>query len=117
MSLPTVAEMDRAIVEQLVSDLLADGLDLTIENVTDESAPDWITTNDRDLILANLGHMEEDTIRAYNKGRYVGRFDLIYGNDGYDVIADHSDTHEVEKLMKTVNLMIEEFQERIADAA
>lgn len=117
MSTPTVAQMDRAIVEQLVSDLLADGLDLTIANTTDENGPDWITTNERDLILANLGHTDDDTIRAYDKGRYVGLFYLVYGNDGYDVLADYTSTEEVERLLTTTHLMSEEYQERIADAA
>jgi uncharacterized protein YtpQ (UPF0354 family) len=115
MSTPTVAQMDRAIVEQLVNDLLAAGLDLTIKNTTDENGPDWITTNDRELVLHNLGHMEEDTIRAYDKGRYVGLFYFVYGNDGYDVLADYTSTEEVERLLMTVNLMSEEYQEQIAD--
>jgi hypothetical protein len=115
MPLPTIAQMDRAIVEQLVNDLINAGLSITLENVTDETTPDWITTDDRDLVLANLGHKDDDTIRAYDKGRYVGLFYLVYGNDGYDVLADYTSTEEVERLLTTVNLMSEEYQERIAD--
>ena len=117
MTLPTRDEMETEIVSQLVTDLLAAGLAIKVENTIDPNGPDMIQTRDRMLILNNLGHMEEQAIEAYDttQGRRVGFWFLVYGNDGYDVIADHSDTHEVEKLMKTVNLMIEEYQERIAD--
>ena len=115
MSLPTPREMETEIVEQLVNDLLDAGLDLTIANNIDENGPDWITTNDRDLVLSNLGHVEDETIQAHDKGRYVGMFYLVYGNDGYDVLADYTATEEVERLLTTVNLMSEEYQERIAD--
>ena len=117
MSLPTPREMEDEIVNQLVTDLLAAGLAIKVENTIDSNGLDMITTRDKTLILNNLGHMEEQAIEAYDttQGRRVGFWFLVYGNDGYDVIADHSDTPEVEKLMKTVNLMIEEYQERIAE--
>ena len=118
MTLPTRHEMETEIVTQLVTDLLAAGLAIKVENTIDPNGPDMIQTRDRMLILNNLGHMDEQAIEAYDttQGRRVGFWFFVYGNDGYDVIADHSDTHEVEKLMKTVNLMIEEYEERTMDA-
>jgi hypothetical protein len=117
MSLPTRDEMETEIVNQLVTDLLAAGLTIKVENTIDPNGPDMIKTRDKMLILNNLGHMEEQAIEAYDttQGRRVGFWFFVYGNDGYDVIADHSDTHEVEKLMKTVNLMIEEYQDRLLE--
>lgn len=117
MSLPTRDEMEDEIINQLVTDLLAAGLAIKVENTIDPNGPDMITTKDKTLVLNNLGHMDEQAIEAYDttQGRRVGFWFFAYGNDGYDVIADHSDTPEVEKLMKTVNLMIEEYQDRLLE--
>lgn len=115
-SIPSRREMERNIVHRLVTDLLGAGLSLTVDNTTDEDGPRYITSNDAAVILPNLGHVEEETIRAYDQGRYVGSWLLVYGNDGYDVICDYTDTDEVQSLMRNVDLLSEEYQERLFGA-
>lgn len=41
-------------------------------------------------ILASMFSTDGDALRLRKDGRYVGTVFLVYGNDGWDVIADHS---------------------------
>jgi hypothetical protein len=44
---------------------------------------------------------DEDSLRIRAAdGRRVGAVFLVYGNDGFDVIADHTDTPEMAELLR-----------------
>jgi hypothetical protein len=82
-------EIERAIVERLVSDALffhgytvsySDGEALTVER-----------SRDIGPIMAQLHRHPEESLTFHDAdGHRVGAVSLVYGNDGYDVIADHT---------------------------
>jgi hypothetical protein len=82
-------EIERAIVERLVSDALffhgysvshSDGETLTVAR-----------SRDIGPIMAQLHSAGEESLTFYDAdGHHVGAARLVYGNDGYDVIADRT---------------------------
>jgi hypothetical protein len=82
-------EIERAIVERLVSDALffhgysvshSDGEALTVER-----------SRDIGPIMAQLYSSDEESLMFHDAdGHHVGAVTLVYGNDGYGVLADHT---------------------------
>jgi hypothetical protein len=82
-------EIERAIVKRLVSDALFfhgysvshnDGNVLTVERAREVA-----------LIMEQLHSSGEESLTFHDPdGHHVGAVRLLYGNGGYDVIADHS---------------------------
>ena len=90
---------ERAIAERLVTDAIAQGYQVS---VNDGEA--WVVkrSTDSKAIMAALFSTDEDYIRIRKEGEEgsVGTFTLIYGNDGWDVIADWSYSAETEAQME-----------------
>lgn len=66
-------------------------------------------SRDMDRIMAEIGQCDEETIvvRHVTTGEKLGHIYLVYGNDGWDVIADHS-TGDLEKLLEGANELADE---------
>ncbi len=66
----------------------------------------WVVkrSTDSKAIMAALFSTDEDYIRIRKDGEEtsVGTFTLIYGNDGWDVIADWSYSAETEAVMQRI---------------
>ena len=92
---------ERAIAERLVTDAIAQGYQVS---VNDGEA--WVVkrSTDSKAIMAALFSTDEDYIRIRKEGEEgsVGTFTLIYGNDGWDVIADWSYSVETEAVMQRI---------------
>ena len=92
---------ERAIAERLVTDAIALGYQVS---VNDGEA--WVVkrSTDSKAIMAALFSTDEDYIRIRKEGEEgsVGTFTLIYGNDGWDVIADWSYSAETEAQMEQI---------------
>ena len=92
---------ERAIAERLVTDAIAQGYQVS---VNDGEA--WVVkrSTDSKAIMAALFSTDEDYIRIRKDGEEtsVGTFTLIYGNDGWDVIADWSYSAETEAVMQRI---------------
>ena len=92
---------ERAIAERLVTDAIAQGYQVS---VNDGEA--WVVkrSTDSKAIMAALFSTDEDYIRIRKDGEQssVGTFTLIYGNDGWDVIADWSYSAETEAQMEQI---------------
>ena len=92
---------ERAIAERLVTDAIAQGYQVS---VNDGEA--WVVkrSTDSKAIMAALFSTDEDYIRIRKDGEEtsVGTFTLIYGNDGWDVIADWSYSAETEAQMEQI---------------
>ena len=92
---------ERAIAERLVTDAIALGCQVS---VNDGEA--WVVkrSTDSKAIMAALFSTDEDYIRIRKEGEEdsVGTFTLIYGNDGWDVIADWSYSVETDALMEQI---------------
>lgn len=92
---------ERAIAERLVTDAIAQGYQVS---VNDGEA--WVVkrSTDSKAIMAALFSTDEDYIRIRKEGEEgsVGTFTLIYGNDGWDVVADWSYSAETEAQMEQI---------------
>lgn len=92
---------ERAIAERLVTDAIAQGYQVS---VNDGEA--WVVkrSTDSKAIMAALFSTDEDYIRIRKEGEdgSVGTFTLIYGNDGWDVIADWSYSAETDAAMQQI---------------
>lgn len=86
--------IERAVVRHAATALVASGLQLRLHD--GETWATALTTNVAD-IMGELGACDEESLYAWEPstepgkdGRYAGKLFLVYGNDGWDVIADHS---------------------------
>ena len=52
--------------------------------------------------------------KAEGKFKTFAVFLLVYGNDGYDCICDHSVNEETDQILLAVNPLIEQLEQRIA---
>lgn len=94
-------ETERKMVSALVRHALAnamtvsvyDGMEWTLEKSTSyEAIFDALFTTDMDVI----------ELCAAADGKRIGSFQLIYGNDGYDVIADYTVNDTTEAIWNDV---------------
>jgi len=90
--------IERKIVTRLIDDLLAAGCELSVFD-GEEQHP-W--TTDRTAVIRDIMNTDEDglMVRRASDG-LKGSVYLVYGNDGWDVIADH--TVNLEPLLAGVN--------------
>ena len=92
---------ERAIAERLVTDAIALGYQVSVND-----GEEWTVkrSTDSKAIMATLFSTDEDYIRIRKDGEEssVGTFTLVYGNDGWDVIADWSYSAETEAQMEQI---------------
>jgi hypothetical protein len=82
-------EIERAIIERLVSDALF----FNGYTVTHSDGEALIVERSRDIgpIMAQLHSHDEESLTFHDAdGHRVGAVSLVYGNDGYGVLADHT---------------------------
>jgi hypothetical protein len=82
-------EIERAIVERLVSDALF----FHGYTVSHSDGETLIVERSRDIgpIMAQLHSHDEESLTFHDAdGHRVGAVSLVYGNDGYGVLADHT---------------------------
>jgi hypothetical protein len=105
-----------AIISAVVEALHAAGYDLALDNGGDELAVN--RTRDKAAILAAMRATDSETLFALkgdaNPVARNGRVFFVYGNDGYDVIADNSAS--LESILETLEPIICE-HEAICTAA
>lgn len=108
-----IQEIEKKILELIVDNALKLGY---VISVYDGGETTVIKSEDRAKILDALMTTDEDVMRFYSadeKGEFKrrGSVNLIYGNDGYDVIADHSDNEAMEKILTPANTFSDEWQD------
>lgn len=97
-------EIEREIIDALLTDLLAagfvlsvdDGDDLPIQNATDKA-----------VIMAALGSTGVDRLIVRKDDQCAGWFLLVYGNEGWDVISDY--TTVLDKYHKRADALAEHY--------
>lgn len=97
-------EMERLIRERAVSDLIAEGFALNVDNGGDEeelAQPSRNTTE----VLSVMNATDEERLYVYRGDgkhtpgpRAIGWVLFVYGNDGYDVVSDY--TMNLEEYLK-----------------
>ena len=99
--------MERRIAFKIIDMALADRHEVSVND-----GEEWtvIRSKDKAELRNSLFTTDEDQIVIrHNDGDKMGWFHLVYGNDGYDVIADHTTTDYalsiIERLAPMVNKM------------
>lgn len=91
---------ERRMVKALVNAILATGCRV---NVHDGEELTLTQSKSRKDIYAALFTTDEDYIYAIRAdGTRVARFDLVYGNTGWDVVSDSSANEYADKIWETV---------------
>lgn len=81
-------EMERRMASALVKAILARGYSVSVDS------EGWAISHSRSYraVMNALWQTDEEYVLAFNAdGKRAGTFFLVYGNDGYDLIADHTD--------------------------
>lgn len=104
--------MERAVIRRAVADLIAAGCWLRVFYGAGEGFG-CNRTDNVDIVMEAVGACDEEHLYVYNNSSDArrGAIFLVYGNDGWDVMADYST--RLERDLKGAN----EFAEQIADAA
>jgi hypothetical protein len=97
--------IERKIVRAVVTEAIANGYTVThndgVNNTVTVSAP-----LDIGLLMDQLHATDEEyLIINHADGKRAGSVMLVYGNDGYDVIADHTASPLMDKIIKPADIM------------
>jgi len=101
MNLETRLKIEKQIGRAIVKSAITKGYSVTIDNGGGWDG-DFEIEKETNLTKAYKALMatDEETI-FFNKGPHkVGAVKLVYGNDGWDVIADHSISYEVHEILE-----------------
>ncbi|APH74134.1 hypothetical protein [Aquibium oceanicum] len=94
-------QMEEAMADALVAACLARGYCLSVND-----GGEWVVkrSTDKAQIMAALFSTDEDLImvRRVDDVTKIGWFQLIYGNDGYDVISDYSANTICDEIWDTI---------------
>lgn len=89
MGIKSRIAIERNIVSLIVTGAIEHGCKVSIDNGSD---PDVIPVlGDYAEIMREVMHTDEEMIRFHKDGERVGAVFLVYGNDGWDAICDHTD--------------------------
>jgi hypothetical protein len=105
--------IEKKIVSIIVTDALAQGYTVAIDNGGDEPTDKM---SDFKTIMAETMHTDEEALRFFDRnGVYIGSVFLVYGNDGFDAIADYSARDEIVKILGRAEAfaMTAEAEERV----
>lgn len=81
--------IERAIVRKAVADILAAGLRITLTHEGDDS--EAVLATDLDFIMDQASACDLEGLVIYTaEGNRVGWVQMVYGNDGWDVLSDNS---------------------------
>ena len=102
--LDEIKRMETMIIKTLIQDALDYGCAIVIDNGEDKIAfPAMDSYESKETltkaILHNLWQTEDERLLFYKGHGRIGFVRLIYNNSGYDVIADHTDSEEIENLV------------------
>ena len=101
MSIKLRQELERRIIRAIVKEALAVGITVSVYD-----GEEWTVKNSEKLsdIMKAVMTTDEDTLR-FNRcsGERIGDVLLVYGNDGWDVIADHTESIAMNNILAPGN--------------
>lgn len=112
-------EMEIQIIRQLVTDALQNGYAVAHHDGEEfttfsQMGEDTKLEDEIERIMREIHSTDEETLVFKKNGRIVGSVDLVYGNDGFDAIANHTDFPEMEKLLAGANALADALEEQYA---
>lgn len=117
---PSIAhrqKIERTIVETIVHEAIRKGYSIS---GFDQEEDIFLRETDPAEIMKLVMTTDEDTLTFHRPdGTYAGFVFLVYGNDGYDAIADHTATDEIADILHRAVIYAntaedQAFDERIA---
>jgi hypothetical protein len=95
--------IENIIMRQAIKDLLAAGYEITVSLEGEE--PEIKRSRDAEAIFKAMCAGDEDWLTVFNPGAKwaFGWVRFIYGNDGWDVLADY--TTNLEEVLRTTNAL------------
>ena len=104
MSVKLRQELERKIARQIVKDALLSGYTV---GVNDGEETTLRRSVDIRAIMKALFTTDEDWLLIYKGSRQVGWVRLVYGNDGWDVVNDH--TTNLDAIMKGATKLADKY--------
>lgn len=106
MEIEARIQLELRIVRRLVTDAIAAGRSVTVHDGGEHTV---VNSQDARAIMDAVMTTDADTLIITGPDGYCGFARLVYGNDGWDVIADHSESPAMAALLRGAT--------EIADAA
>lgn len=108
MNLEKRIACEKAIARKFINSAIALGYKISVndgENFVVSRSVDV-----KSIMHAMFSTDEDHLIVRTAEGKLVGSATFIYGNDGFDVIADHTDTEAFNEIMNHVQPTIERWE-------
>ena len=101
--------IERRIIERLVTDAIAAGFAVSVDDGGETTVK---RSRDLDEIMAAVMTTDEDYLYFHEgEGRSTNNWvHLVYGNDGWDVIADHSDNEAMNALVAGASALADQIE-------
>lgn len=100
MTTPEIAhrqQIERTIVDTIVREAIRKGYSISGFDGEDDI---FQRLTNVDEIMKNVMHVDEETLIFHRPdGTYAGFVFLVYGNDGWDAISDHTASEEMEDIL------------------
>ena len=114
MNRQDIALIENEIVFTIIQNALDLGYTVIHHNGEDATVTAYPDDEDREAIIKEMMEEvrqcdEERLIFRDKKGSRVGMVYLVYGNDGHDVICDHTDNDEMTNILSRANALAESF--------
>lgn len=104
--------IEQVIIHALVGVILTHGYKITVDFGDGvNAAVQPVDSDDFSEIWLALQTVDEETLCVMKNGKRVGDILLVYGNDGYDVIADYSDNQLINGFVDAVEGLSDYFQD------
>lgn len=117
MANPTQAqieEAERSIVAKLVDAAFTKNFTIS---VNDGEVTVLKKSSNKDAIIGALFSTGEDYLFIHEQdGKRIGTIYFVYGNSGWDVIADNTDVDPINTLIAEVEPLINEYEEKFCNA-
>lgn len=101
-----IESMERQIIKALVTEAFKRGFTkIIIDNMGDNESDDFITCTDTKEVMASIRQTDEEHMFfVHPDSPKMPCVFLVYGNDGYDVIADNSSS--LNEMIETLDPLI-----------
>jgi len=96
----TRIKLEKQIVRAIVNRALANGWSIDVYDGEEWTVKKSVSTSQ--TMKATMT-TDEDVLRFRDADGVVGIVSLVYGNDGWDVVSDHSANDRMEAFMEPIN--------------
>lgn len=110
MNIKTRQQIERRIAKQIVKSALAQGYSISLDNGGEQYEIEQASKASD--IHKEMFATDEETLAFFKDGKCRGVVFLVYGNDGYDVINDHTANEVTDNIMKEANALAEKLEQQ-----